>query len=252
MRLINTSTLAFREFYDSRHPKYAILSHTWEDQEVSYLDFLFLTSSPHKDIMGAIQSLLKSPSVDSAGFQKIKRWCDLAKQRGYEWVWVDTCCIDKSSSAELQEAINSMYRWYQDALECFVYLADVTAAPNTAATPPDEAKRNEEVFYAQLKNARWFTRGWTLQELLAPKNVLFCNQKWQILASKSSISAELSRITKISKVFLDGEYAPNDGAICSVAMRMSWVSQRETTRIEDMAYCMLGLFDGMCFDAIRS
>ncbi|KAI9689320.1 MAG: hypothetical protein M1822_009970 [Bathelium mastoideum] len=244
MRLINTISLTFREFFDSQRPPYAILSHTWEDQEVSYLDFLFLTSNPHKDVMGAIQALLKNPSTDSRGFKKITSWCKLARGRGYEWVWIDTYCIDKSSSAELSEAINSMWRWYREAQDCFVYLLDVSASPNKEGMQEEEMRRNQQVFYEQLSNARWFTRGWTLQELLAPKHVLFCNNRWEVIASKSSIGAKLSEITRIPLVFLDGTYAPNDGKICSVAMRMSWVSQRQTTRLEDMAYCMLGLFDG--------
>jgi len=237
MRLINTSTGEFGTFWDSRRPQYGILSHTWGDEEVSYLDYLFLTSNLPVTSVGVIHALLKTPRADSAGIKKIQNCCKLARSRGLEWVWVDTCCIDQSSSAELSEAINSMWSWYRDAAECYVYLVDVSARSQ-------EDIAAGEVTREQFRSARWFGRGWTLQELLAPKKELFCDNLWEIIAEKSDIGEELSRITKIPLVFLDGTVSPSDNKLCSIAMRMSWVSHRQTTRIEDMAYCMLGLFDG--------
>ncbi len=111
MRLINAGEMKLHEFLsDESTPKYAILSHTWENQEVSYLDFLYLTSDVPYAAGSIVQALLRSPSRDSAGYQIIEACCRLARSRGIDWVWIDSCCIDKSSSAELSEAINSMWR----------------------------------------------------------------------------------------------------------------------------------------------
>lgn len=130
-----------------------------------------------------------------------------------------------------------MWSWYRQATECYVYLSDVSLEPDLEEDTVDALQR--------FGRARWFSRGWTLQELLAPCTVLFCNDGWNIFAEKSQITAALSQITRIPSVFLDGTYDPSDCKVCSVAMKMSWLALRETTRIEDMAYCMLGLFDGM-------
>ena len=128
-----------------------------------------------------------------------------------------------------------MWQWYADAAECYVYLRDV---------PISLGQLETSVGLSVFSRARWFTRGWTLQELLAPKNVVFYNNRWQMIATKGQIGSQLSSITRIPLVFLDGTYAASDSTICSVAMKMSWLSRRQTTRTEDMAYCMLGLFDG--------
>ena len=240
MRLINTVTGEFATFWDSQRPPYAVLSHTWGDEEVSYLDYLVLTSDLPKTASGLLHALLKAPRTDSEGIRKVRECCKLARTRGFGWLWMDTCCIDKTSSAELSEAINSMWSWYRDAAECYVYLIDVMSTASKGVT----TRVNYDVMRSQFRNAKWFGRGWTLQELLAPSKVLFYNVSWDLIASKSDIGAELSEITRIPPVFLDGSVSPTDNKLCSIAMRMSWVSKRETTRIEDMAYCMLGLFDG--------
>jgi hypothetical protein len=241
MRLINTTTGEFGSFWDNQRPPYAILSHTWGNEEVSYLDYLFLTSSLPATSEGVVHALLKSPRADGQGLRKVQTSARLARSRGFDWIWVDSCCIDKSSSAELSEAINSMWSWYRDAAECYVYLADFSTRPNEMSG--GEMLRHGPI-REEFKAARWFGRGWTLQELLAPKRVLFCNSHWEIVASKTDISVELSSITRIPPCFLDGRVSASDNKLCSIAMRMSWVSQRQTTRVEDMAYCMLGLFDG--------
>lgn len=225
MRLINTATGELRDFFDTQKPKYSILSHTWGSDEISYLDFLLLTSNASSTSAGLVQMLLRSPRKDSQGFRKVEAACKFAQSRGFEWIWIDSVCIDKSSSAELSEAINSMWRWYSDATECFVYLFDVSPIQ-------------------EFSSARWFTRGWTLQELLAPKTVIFCDSNWDVIATKASMAKQISEITRIPLIFLDGSYSPTDPKVTSVAMKMSWVSRRETTRTEDMAYCMFGLFDG--------
>lgn len=234
MRLVNTGTGHLHEFFEAERPQYAVLSHTWGNEELSYLDLLYLTSDIPASSAAIVQALLRNPSRDRAGFRKLQECCKLARSRGVEWIWVDTCCIDKSSSAELSEAINSMYSWYQDAVECYVYLFDISTQSS------DFAGMSVEDF----GKARWFTRGWTLQELLAPKDVLFCNNQWEPIATKTTLARALSRITGIPLIFLDGSHSPTDDKMCSVATRMSWLSRRQTTRIEDMAYCMLGLFTG--------
>jgi hypothetical protein len=242
MRLINTTTGQFESFWDSQCPQYWILSHTWGNEEVSYLDYLFLTSSLSVASAGVVHTLLKSPRADSEGIRKVQGCCKLARSRGLEWVWVDTCCIDKSSSAELSEAINSMWTWYRDAAECYVYLVDVSAKPDRDIAA--DMLHFDDAVRRQFRSAQWFGRGWTLQELLAPNIELFCNNCWEVIATKADIGPELSNITRIPLIFLDGTVSPSDNKLCSIAMRMSWVSCRQTTRIEDMAYCMLGLFDG--------
>ena len=217
-------------------PEYAVLSHTWGDDEISYLDLLYLTSDIPAAAGSIIQTLLRSPSRDSVGYRKVEACCKLARSRAFNWVWIDSCCIDKSSSAELSEAINSMWRWYHNAAECYAYLFDM---PVQLFQFPING-----VAFEAFRRARWFSRGWTLQELLAPRKVLFCNSNWEIFAEKAEIGRVLSAITNIPLVFLDGTYEASDSNICSAAMKMSWISRRQTTRTEDMAYCMLGLFDG--------
>jgi len=147
-----------------------------------------------------------------------------------------------------------MWGWYRDAAECYVYLVDVSdrlerdgIRRDDPFNPGSSTINLNDRIREQFRNAKWFTRGWTLQELLAPKTVLFYNNCWEIIASKAEIAEELAQITRIPLVFLDGTVSPSDNKLCSIAMRMSWVSRRQTTRVEDMAYCMLGLFDGKLF-----
>lgn len=138
---------------------------------------------------------------------------------GYEYVWIDTCCIDKTSSAELSEAINSMFAWYQEAKVCYAYLFDVPDRP--------------------LKASRWFTRGWTLQELIAPREVIFYDGNWRNLGDRTSLGPRISQCTRIPESILSGE---KDLDTFSTAQRMSWAAERQTTRVEDRAYCLMGLF----------
>lgn len=205
MRLLNTKLLQFQEFFDSQLPKYAILSHRWGDEEMTLQDFQ------------------KGKKQDSQGYVKIMRCCDLAYSRGYQWIWIDTCCIDKKSSAELSEAINSMYRWYRRAGECYAYLSDVSWEDYDASI-------------VAFRRSVWFTRGWTLQEVLAPTTVIFFDREWKLCGTKKDLSNEISAVTGIS---VDHLFFPFSAC---VATKMSWVSKRATSRVEDMAYCMLGLF----------
>ncbi|KAI4703720.1 hypothetical protein J4E89_009943 [Alternaria sp. Ai002NY15] len=224
MRLIDTTTLELRSFMDEYLiPPYAILSHRWGEDEVTLQQF-------------TDQSLRNDATLKSSrGYWKILKTCQQALSSGLSLVWVDTCCIDKTSSAELSEAINSMFRWYQQAAGCYAYLEDINVDSEIWADGPisDEVEQ-------QLVRSRWFTRGWTLQELLAPKNVWFYGNEWRYIGKKSSLCVELERITGIDVNVLSGESDLSDE---SVAKRMSWMAGRTTTRIEDMAYSLLGIFD---------
>ncbi|KAK3296447.1 heterokaryon incompatibility protein-domain-containing protein [Chaetomium fimeti] len=205
MRLVNTRTLRLEEFFDASTPDYAILSHTWAQDEVIFSDMTDLGKARTK-----------------IGFAKLEGACRLAATQKYDYIWIDTCCIDKSSSAELSEAINSMYRWYEKAKVCYAYLCDV---------------KNP----TQLVGCKWFTRGWTLQELLAPDDVEFYTLDWVYLGNKRdpSLIPTLSRASLVDAPVLARVIQPWD---VSVAKRMYWASSRETTRREDEAYCMMGLF----------
>jgi ankyrin repeat protein len=203
MRLLHTRKLKLEEFGGQEIPPYAILSHTWGKNEVSF-----------QDIEGGV--------IEKEGYGKVRKTCDVAAHHGFEYVWIDTCCIDKTSSAELSEAINSMYRWYQECGVCYTYLADV---PSNATGP-------------EFSKSRWFTRGWTLQELIAPSIVIFLNQNWQEIGTKSKLRLTISKITGIPDNILSGHHLER----ASIAQRMSWASKRETTRVEDLAYCLMGIF----------
>ena len=216
IRLINTTTLRLEVFTSQDVPKYAILSHTWTaDEEVSYQEASRITSDPDY------------PAAARSGYRKILDTCRQAKSDGYPYAWVDTCCIDKTSSAELSEAINSMFKWYTEAAVCYVYLADLS----TSSTWRD-----------LLKNCRWFSRGWCLQELLAPDgdNLRFYDRSWELVGTKTELKLDIARITGINDDVLAGIRLLRT---IPVARRMSWAAKRNTTRVEDMAYCLLGIFD---------
>ncbi|KAH8776236.1 heterokaryon incompatibility protein-domain-containing protein [Hyaloscypha finlandica] len=165
MRLINTTTFKLEEFIDNDVPPYAILSHTWAKEEASF-----------QEMQGCDEIVRKKE-----GYNKIKQCCEIAKSDGFNHAWIDTCCIDKTSSSELSEAINSMYRWYSTADVCYVYLSDVPSAGDPKADGSD------------FSRSRWFTRGGSTEK-------------------------------------------------ASIAQRMSWAANRETTRPEDLAYSLMGLF----------
>ncbi|KAF6830482.1 heterokaryon incompatibility protein [Colletotrichum musicola] len=213
MRLINTSKLELTEFLVDV-PPYAILSHTWSKDEVLFRDF-----ASTRD---------EKPPSPKAGWKKVLAACELARILDHEWIWIDTCCIDKSSSAELSEAINSMFKWYRDATDCIAYLSDVSA-------------HNDPSLYTDLTHSRWFTRGWTLQELLAPVRLNFYSAEWISLGSRARLAAAIEERTQIDAGFLQ-DWRVNVSA-ASVAERMCWASKRKTTRPEDLAYCLLGIFD---------
>lgn len=230
MRLLNSETLELHEFSEPV-PEYAILSHTWGKFEVT------------------LQDIESGTKRHDEGFIKIRNCCAQVQEDGYDWVWIDTCCIDKTSSAELSEAINSMFKWYAESAVCYVYLSDVPAPK------PHFPER-------EFRAARWFTRGWCLQELVAPRHVEFYAAKWTDIGTRESLMDVIHDITGIDKRVLgegddshDLSFLARETArlshfqritdrlsVCSAAERMSWASMRQTSRTEDMAYCLLGIF----------
>ncbi|KAK7446261.1 hypothetical protein VKT23_014466 [Stygiomarasmius scandens] len=212
MRLLNTETYRVEEFYTRTDiPPYAILSHTWQKEEVTFQD---------------IRNL--EVAKTSAGWLKVERACLYARERTFEWIWIDTCCIDKSSSAELSEALNSMYQYYTDAEICYVYLSDASSEQD----PRDATSR--------FRSSRWFTRGWTLQELLAPMYAVFLDTDWKEIGTRWSLRDVLSAITSVPIEIFEGR---NDIDDFSIAQKMSWAAFRETARPEDEAYCLMGIFN---------
>ncbi|KAI1846421.1 hypothetical protein JX266_007626 [Neoarthrinium moseri] len=205
MRLLSSETLQLHEFQGDFEHDYAILSHTWGQGECT----LQHMSSPNAAIVGL------------EGYEKIRLCCEQARHDQLKWVWVDTCCIDKTSTAELSESINSMFRWYQKAKVCYAYLKDVH-------------------HISELARSRWFTRGWTLQELIAPRDLLFYSTDWTCLGSKADLRRDLEAITSISGDVLSD--ASRFRQVC-IASRMRWAAHRQTTRLEDMAYSLMGIFD---------
>jgi hypothetical protein len=233
MRLLNCQTIKLEDFLEDAVPKYAILSHTWGDEEVSFEDMRRMSVSE----LGQIRR---------GGYDKLVNSCAQALRDELSYIWADTCCIDKSSSAELSEAINSMFRWYARAQVCYAYLVDVK--PPVAASPlSSTAPAGALAASSDFACSRWFTRGWTLQELLAPRHVVFYAADWTRLSSKADITGLLERITMVNSYYLGSSSRPNAHVLpriyrASAAERMSWASRRSTTRPEDMAYCLLGLF----------
>lgn len=213
MHLLNTNSMQL-EFHLKPPRKYAILSHTWGDQEVLYED---------------IKS--KEGGRSKKGFKKVENCCKLANSEGYDLVWTDTCCIDKSSSAELSEAINSMFDWYQRSRMCYTFLEDFSL------TEPPVAG----LVYNDWKYCKYFTRGWTLQELLASPILHFYDRNWEYFNSKHDFAYALATELGIPPEALKGRYH-RDKNLHSIATRMSWASKRETSRPEDIAYCLLGIF----------
>jgi hypothetical protein len=264
MRLLNVNSLTFKEFFDHDIPEYGILSHRWGEEEIAYKDFL------------------KGKKKDHAGYKKVIEFCQFVRSRkifdlgawpnrkrrdpeqhdrdnripvsplvgdSLDWIWVDTVCINKDSSQELSEAINSMFNWYAGAEECYVYMKDV---PPVSSAPSD-------VFWRAFDSSEWFSRGWTLQELLAPATVVFCDQVWEVFGHlqtqsgakqytelapfsnclRFELNGRVSQLTGVQREYLDG-VEPIESA--SIARRLSWAAPRQTTRAEDEAYCLLGLF----------
>lgn len=214
MRLINARTLELESFVRTDKPQYAILSHTWSDENDDEVTF---------------QDMALPAPTSKKGWDKIIRTCSMALAEGLEFAWVDTCCIDKSSSAELSEAINSMFDWYRSASVCYVFLSDLDSPGHDSS---------------DLLKCRWWARGWTLQELLAPSTLRFYDRNWLFRGSKEELAFNISQSTGIP---IDALMRPITDVLhpfpgLSIATRMSWAAERNTTRVEDEAYCLLGIF----------
>jgi hypothetical protein len=200
--------------FTSDIPAYAILSHTWE--------------ADHHEV--TFQDLTNGLESEKKGYGKIQFCSKQAKKHGLQYFWVDSCCIDKSDSVDLQAAINSMFRWYQNAARCYVYLSDVSAGSDSGPT--------DIQWEPAFRASRWFTRGWTLQELLAPRSVEFFSQDEKRLGDKASLEQQIHDITGIAPRALQGHLSDfsNDE-------RRMWAAKRRTTIEEDQVYCLLGIFE---------
>ncbi|TBU43755.1 heterokaryon incompatibility protein-domain-containing protein [Dichomitus squalens] len=239
MRLLNTETGQFEE-RDPESTKYAILSHTWDAVEQTYEEVRELqrpyasngvlrsSLAPHNRSLSnperELRPLWDNPELSA----KVRDACTAAREAGYRYIWIDSCCIDKTSSSELSEAINSMYKWYALSAACYAYLADV---------PFDEDHRASR---SSFRRSRWFERGWTLQELIAPLEVIFLSQDWKVIGSKHTLVDLVWDVTGIPEEAL--LHMESLDAF-SVAQRLSWAASRQTTREEDHAYSLLGIFD---------
>ncbi|KAH8906637.1 HET-domain-containing protein [Coniochaeta sp. PMI_546] len=178
---------------NNKIPPYAILSHTWGPEEVLFRDMA--------DGIGK----------NKASYAKIRFCGDQAWRDSLKFFWVDIYCIDKSDSAELQHALNSMFHWYRSAVKYYVYLAD----------------------------SRWFSRGWTLQELIATTTVEFFSKEGERPGNKESLEQEIHDITRIPRKALQGVPLSD----FSVAERMRWIEKRDTKYEEDKVYFLFGIFD---------
>ncbi|KAH8649857.1 hypothetical protein BX600DRAFT_528847 [Xylariales sp. PMI_506] len=207
MRLLNTTTLLLESFQMNQVPPYAILSHTWEEDEILF-----------EDLDPANVFELGHPTTNKAG-------------GGHQYIWIDTCCIDKSSSSELSEAINSMFKWYMLSTVCYAYLADVGAFPS----------RTDDNIVNQFRQCRWPKRGWTLQqELVAPGKLTFFNKSWVSIGTRASLMSVIGAVSKIPLHILapDSPYKLENPELLR---HLSFARKRQTTRTEDQAYSMMGI-----------
>ena len=222
MWLLSTDRAELHHFHDPTCVPggYAILSHVWEGPEQTFRELQELRVK-----CAALEQIprdLASP--------KVRESCCIAQRHGYKWIWNDTCCINKESNADLSEAINSMFRYYSLATICYAYLYDV----------PNKTRDGRlDAYSSPFRVSEWHRRGWTLQELIAPPFLVFLSKDWDILGTKVELAELLEEITKVPAEVLRFAYAVSD---TSVASRMSWAAHRETTRFEDMAYCLMGIF----------
>ncbi|KAL9632123.1 MAG: hypothetical protein Q9204_003920, partial [Flavoplaca sp. TL-2023a] len=221
MRLINTSTYALHKSEELSGPlAYAILSHKWVGKEVTMQE------------LDSVQ--WRASNLDQPQMQKIRAACIKARNHDppIDWLWLDTCCIDKRDLVELSTSLNSMFQWYFKATVCFSYLYDVDwiNGQMSKSTNPRRADKDSE----------WFERGWTLQELLAPRYMEFYDRNWNFIGTKTDLASTLELKTGIAKAYLTGA---TNFKNASVATKISWMAGRTTTMVEDIAYSMLGLLN---------
>jgi hypothetical protein len=218
MRLLNVYSLKLVEFNKDKKPAYAIASHRWDEHEATFAD------------------VRDGQNTSTTGYQKVKDFADYVKThvQGVDWLWIDTCCINKESAAELSRAINLMFEWYRDADICLAYLRDVPEAQD------DSFERSE-----------WFERGWTLQELLAPRTVVFLTRTWEVIGNKGdmgsgranvgqSLEEAIARITKIPLEVLQ-DYQRS--AQWPTSEKLQWMEGRKATEEEDLTYALFGILN---------
>ncbi|KAH9920840.1 heterokaryon incompatibility protein-domain-containing protein, partial [Epithele typhae] len=210
MRMLDTSTGRFSDQLHHRRVRYAILSHVWSRREHSnYAEY----PAPDSSILPHLSD-------------KVQKACELARSHNFKYLWIDTCCIDKTSSSELSKAINSMFEWYRCAKVCYAFLVDV-----------HDGVLDDR--YSGFVESEWWNRGWTLQELIAPPHVLFLTNSWTPFGTKQTLSWLITSAFGIDEKVLRNERVLSD--VC-VAERMSWAANRKTTEDEDEAYCLIGIF----------
>jgi hypothetical protein len=210
--------LIITSFDGNKPPPYAILSHRWgeEAEEVSFED------------------IARNTGKDKSGYKKIQLCGEQAKRDGLQYFWIDTCCIDKANKAEHSLAIRSMFRWYRNTARCYVYLSDVSAIPSG-----DEREARSLPWDSEFQKSGWFTRGWTLQELLAPGVVEFFSRDWHRLGDRISLKSQIHEVTTIPHEVLEGSPLFQ----FSVDERFRWRQNRHTKVKEDAAYSLSGIFD---------
>jgi len=221
MRLLQINSngdLSLVEYFGNDIPPYAILSHTWgaDEDEISF-----------KDVKKG------RARGKASGYRKIRFCGEQALRDGIHFFWVDTCCIKQESSQDVGEAINSMYRWYHNAVTCYVYLADVAVGN---VMPQDT--ESEPAWILAFRSSRWFTRGWTLQELLAPVSIEFYSKDGYRLGDRTTLGPQIQWVTGIPEAALRGSSLSD----FAVEERISWARKRITKREEDAAYSLLGIF----------
>lgn len=229
MRCLNTSTYELTNDDDPEFradPRYAILSHRWVGPEIS-----FQTLRPGD----LIDRRLQTPQLN-----KIRGACAKARQEKppLKWLWDDTCCIDKTNAVEESRSINSMFEWYSSAVVCYTYLHDVVWSGPSVTPSVQMFKRQDEAGMQSDLESEWFERGWTLQELLAPRHLEFYDREWRFMGTKKHLASILQAVTGINGKYLTGE---NPIQTASIANRMSWMAGRNTKEVEDIAYSMLGI-----------
>jgi hypothetical protein len=221
MRLLNTESLELEEFRDDSIPPYVAASHRWLSDEAIF------------------QDVRDRRNTECGGYHKVKAFATYVRDSmpHIKWLWIDTCCINKDSAAELSEAINSMFEWYRNSELCIAYLADVETTVNRVS----------------LEKSEWFKRGWTLQELLAPRKVLFVTNRWEPIGYKGDVTSGdcwatvgfdleeiIHRVTGIPIEVLHDYVA---SVRLSVEEKLKWMEGRTTTRPEDMSYALYGILE---------
>ncbi|KAK7448853.1 hypothetical protein VKT23_013582 [Stygiomarasmius scandens] len=208
-RLIHTPSLRLIDFAETDViPHYAIVSHRWLDgEEISYAEF--------REVQNNRDASIKTET--KSGYQKIQKACSVALQFGLEYLWIDTCCIDQRENREVSRDINAMYAYYRNSALCLVYLHDAEK---------------------EFSSSEWFKRGWTLQELVAPSEVLFFERNWTFIGSRQQLKGRIAKLTGIDKNVLDGTVSFKS---IDLMEKLRLIQKRRTTKLADLAYCMLGI-----------